>query len=1630
MQRGHGSMLARAKTPGYSQNAATESLVAQNDLRDPRTGELKPLAPIISSAPAEARYEYGSLRKAGGMVRDQIATDSQREKSELGHLLAAPSAAAGAYSNVRGCYFQMPYENGFDMGGAMRGFDGGAVAWDVPQFMEDARSQTICYPELIEDRLRNYSAMSICGIFPEIRRAWFAIDSTLYLWDYGDNRAAPKIYDVLDQIITAVALVRPRRDVFVDKIEYLLVISTVVEVVVVGVEAGMHPSDPVYLHATDFSCPTDDIRISKIVGSNEGRVFMGGADGYLHELIYEDDGYMGFLFRPKCRKYNHTKRALSYLVPSFILAEDPIIDVAIDGSRNVLYTLSRYGAVYVYNMGDTGQEFKEVCCIQNVSTAMLAFTRRFSGRYLHQPRYNQQHTQMPMWIFQIHAIPEYESNIVCLMAVTQSGERVYFGGKRPGDMVEKRATLSQLHILHIREPPGKFAKPTDNRWLTSVGLPGMAPTGQGVSGKPRNQQQMFTKSFRIDRMTLLCDSGTDPHNDRTLALVGDEAHATAVRKGIKLSVQAKERDRGLNPGLCESVHVQKQIGRVWDVASVPPASALANIRSHIISKPVSVGQGKGGASQISPSKGRRNAALPSAAVTQVGKTRKYDQISDSSGKAASAEQLWKSAVSRSGDPAFSNLNILVTQWVTPAREVLMLTPSGVKRSILLQPVDQLARILENTASIEEGSSNWKQFLYLYGPAEFCAMCLTIMCCPKDRAAQGSLKPCSESLYVRASQLVLKQREPIPQPGIAGAGGRSGRHEGILLFMSRVLRPIWEWSVMVSSYGSGPPRRLGVRGVMDAASETLRDLGRDEADLRYFSLRFDSSEYDVIGMPLDNLLAFVQEHAGPRELNCEQLPDEETMLQASQLLQDVGGMGKRSSVVQQESHSMSSLYNLITRCVQALSALRELSNSGRINFPAIVFSATKENEGLLQDMRRITFEELVTTVKGARILNALLSARMSLRAKGGEKMVVMAEELTRVCPMFFGPDDCLRLVGTDNLWRASNAPPKSLERRDFLNRALRKFARACRLMALDTIDRGFVHEIGRICRQFFDLGYYDGILTIALTCAHHLARGKTHVLPQEILETIEERNGGIGPQYSPSIRGRLHSSPTVLRRRSDESARINLRIDCYNFVIEAIDRLLFPAAGLERKGQQGADFAATAQEEEEQVGARKESIASMLETAGKYQDRLFHRTLYTWLHDQGRPDLYEDLDSSYVEEFLFDNREDPSYLQSLTRYLLKRSRYVDAANICAMRAKMDAALLQDNPDLDQRILFFTEAINTAQAAPPEQLEGPRMSQYSEDFVSGNGLESLEKDLVMAREQRKILSILSKFSEHELRLGADERAKAILKLRKQLLRAEDLYNDFAAKHHLWGSCLSILHCYDMRSADIYGQVRTMWERIIRRAVWGGDGKIIPSGRQLPVFGSWAPTVAQTAIEIGKPLYNKGKNFTVPMFHLACCLERLVMLGAEYDNLEWVPTQLREVGADYFKLQEVYSKIFADSWSSLNSEEAKSVGEPNQFIEKHKVDNRIIAVVCHIMENWLVSAQSMPLDDPQLYLVEKFIKDIGSTYLPGVDRIQCISDEDTAVRQHNRNTLLGLQKKLSRFRQDWLRQPEASDSIVWRS
>ncbi|XP_068430633.1 nuclear pore complex protein Nup155 [Clinocottus analis] len=313
-------------------------------------------------------------------------------------------------------------------------------------------------PELVE-QFSHMQCNCMMGVFPEICRAWLTIDNDIFMWNFEDGGDVA-YFDGLIETILAVGLVKPKQGILQPHIHYLLVLATSVDVVILGLsfskhQAGLNDSmsggmqllpDPLY------SIPTDNTYIQSITSTDLGRIFMAGKDGCLYEIAYQAEA--GWLSQ-RCRKINHSKSSLSFLVPSVLQfsfsEDDPIAQIAIDNSRNTLFTRSEKGVLQVYDLGADGQGMSRVATMsQNTIVAAAGNIARTIDRSVFKP------------VIQISVIDRSESSDCHLLAVTNAGVRLYFSTTvfvHPHQRhVAVRPTL--LALVHVRLPPGFSASST------------------------------------------------------------------------------------------------------------------------------------------------------------------------------------------------------------------------------------------------------------------------------------------------------------------------------------------------------------------------------------------------------------------------------------------------------------------------------------------------------------------------------------------------------------------------------------------------------------------------------------------------------------------------------------------------------------------------------------------------------------------------------------------------------------------------------------------------------------------------------------------------------------------------------------------------------------------------------------------------------------------------------------------------------------------------------------------------------------------------------------------------------------------------------------------------------------------
>ncbi|PTB41657.1 uncharacterized protein TrAFT101_009736 [Trichoderma asperellum] len=326
-------------------------------------------------------------------------------------------------------------------------------------------------PNQVFDHYNAGQLQTLMGLFAEINHAWVVIDNSLFLWDY--THSDPELIGFEDQphTIHAVALVPPKPGIFVNTITHILVVATSSEIILLGVSATDTSAGTknVTLYQTKMVLPIrgNDIRI--ISGSADGRIFFGGcSDTDINELYYQSEEKW---FSNRCGKINHSNPGWSSVVSlqsSLWGHNDPehLVDIVIDDTRKLVYTLSSTSTIRVYHMESPERlnkviEKTKLHCLRDIAH-MITQSKLLTDRTN---------------FVSISPISKQEASKLHLMALTDTGCRLFFSATNASSyLYGSQANLApqSMQVQFIKFPPAAVA-----RRSTQFGV-GTQPSGETV----------------------------------------------------------------------------------------------------------------------------------------------------------------------------------------------------------------------------------------------------------------------------------------------------------------------------------------------------------------------------------------------------------------------------------------------------------------------------------------------------------------------------------------------------------------------------------------------------------------------------------------------------------------------------------------------------------------------------------------------------------------------------------------------------------------------------------------------------------------------------------------------------------------------------------------------------------------------------------------------------------------------------------------------------------------------------------------------------------------------------------------------------------------------------------------------
>ncbi|KAF8213123.1 nucleoporin [Mycena galopus ATCC 62051] len=383
---------------------------------------------------------------------------------------------------------------------------GGQASASYSVFPDDIRvpfqkRKLIGIPEALFQFYNSTSVNSHMGLMPEIERAWISIDHKLFLWDYIEGQEISSFVDQPD-VITNVAVVKPKKGLFIEEISSLLVICTPVSVLLIALSLSPIPGakrKEIKLYATDFTVSTD-IEMTSVIGTAEGRIFMAGAqDGNLYELHYQENESW---FGKRVQLINHS-------------VGDRILSVVSDPSRNCFYTLNTKNSISVYRPdGD-----KSLQHVQTITNIYKAAQDKAPGSPALTPKAFQ--------IVALHVVDPSESRTgIQLLAVTSNGVRLYFspsmGFSYYGGASSGSSGSRTLQLMHVRLPPPNLRHPDEQ---AHPYRPPAASYGASHAPPPPPSRPYIVSALEsscyVDGLTIAAQPGDTDGTDYILCMSPD-----------------------------------------------------------------------------------------------------------------------------------------------------------------------------------------------------------------------------------------------------------------------------------------------------------------------------------------------------------------------------------------------------------------------------------------------------------------------------------------------------------------------------------------------------------------------------------------------------------------------------------------------------------------------------------------------------------------------------------------------------------------------------------------------------------------------------------------------------------------------------------------------------------------------------------------------------------------------------------------------------------------------------------------------------------------------------------------------------------------------------------------------------
>ncbi|CAH1772348.1 unnamed protein product [Owenia fusiformis] len=797
-------------------------------------------------------------------------------------------------------------------------------------------------PELVEQ----YGHMQCncrMGLFPEISRAWLTIDSDIFVWNYEDGQDLA-YFDGLNETILSAGLVKPKPGIFQPHILYLLCLCTPVDIVLLGVSftkpfesktADPGNGEMHLLPDPLFSIPTDNTHIVSIQGAASGRIFMAGKDGCLYELYYQaDDGW----FSKKCRKINHSKGALSYIIPQFLnfsfSDEDPVVQISVDNSRNILYTRSEKGTIMLYDLGADGKGMNRVAGLaQNSISHLAALTARTDRSNFKQ-------------IVHIAALSQSESRNIHLVAVTQTGVRLYFT-TNPFGQGNNRPYM--LQMVHVRHPPG----------FSASGAP-MRPSNVHMAHYDRGMLVLAcaqNEEGNVRDVVWGISADSFPFQQQlmeTSTTLPIESHTWAVTESVIPQVHER-----LDPGQSPSPKAEPPLVVTQHMETMRRIVLLSSQGSHLVTK-------------LRPVDQLREILIKSRGP-DTEEVRAFFQLHKEAQACATCLILAcsKAAVDQE-----------IAEWATRAfflyggEPIYNMGTSGPMQASTLGP----AGLHNTTFGATPHPGHMPHGGKVYSPS------VSTFATPGPGVPNQMSTPNPNYLPPQQQQQQQQQQNQTFPPNVNLFGQEvtySGKHNGICQYLARILRPIWEHKIVQDFSVTKPSEQYTVVGSTLSGEEVSWFLEQ------------------LIG--LKDFIQLNSKFSSPLAIDSLSMSYSSTTLQRSMLsgradqqMEDQLRRRYQAEATGQEKFSLQQIQDLIMKTCEVLGLWKILCEH---QFHLLAASLTEDQR---KQLRSMTFKQMV--VSGTEITAAMITCLVNRYLGDNATTDAISSRLREVAPSLYSVED--------------------------------------------------------------------------------------------------------------------------------------------------------------------------------------------------------------------------------------------------------------------------------------------------------------------------------------------------------------------------------------------------------------------------------------------------------------------------------------------------------------------------------------------------------------------------------------------------------------------------------------------------